>query len=119
MLSALDANAALRYLLWDVEDQAEQVREAVLEGASIDVIVLAEVVYVLAGVYRFSRTEIDMALENLIDDVSMFDEHIVRSALRMYAMSRLDFVDCWLIARNVLTGEHVLTFDKAMLKLLR
>ncbi|RDB66781.1 PIN domain nuclease [Eggerthella sinensis] len=119
MLSALDANAALRYLLWGVEDQAEQVREAVLEGASIDVVVLAEVVYVLAGVYRFSRTEIDMALENLIDDVSMFDEHIVRSALRMYAMSRLDFVDCWLIARNVLTGEHVLTFDKAMLKLLR
>ena len=119
MTWVLDANAVLRYLLWDVEDQAERAKEAVLEGATVDVPVLAETVYVLSGVYWLSRVEIDTALENLLDDLFVFDEPVMRSALRMYAMSRLDFVDCWLVARNVLVGERVLTFDKAMGKHLR
>lgn len=37
----------------------------------------------------------------------------------MYAMSSLDFIDCWLVARNVFAGEEVLTFDKSLLKHLR
>ncbi|WP_158539760.1 PIN domain-containing protein [Gordonibacter sp. 28C] len=119
MVCVLDANAVLRYLLWDVEEQAERAKEAVIEGACLYLPVLAEVVYVLFGVYGFSRSEIDIALENLLDDVFVFDEEIMRSALRMYAISSLDFVDCWLIARNVLAGDRVVTFDKAMLKHLR
>ena len=72
MTWVLDANAVLRYLLWDVEDQAERAKEAVLEGATVDVPVLAETVYVLSGVYGLSRVEIDTALENLLDDLFVF-----------------------------------------------
>ena len=46
----LDANAILRYLLRDVPEMSEEAREAIMAGASTTAEVLAEVVYVLAGV---------------------------------------------------------------------
>ncbi len=75
--------------------------------------------YVLSGVYKLSRVDIDIALENFIDDAFVYEETVMRGALRMYAMSFLDFIDCWLIACNVFASEEVLTFDKSLLKHLR
>ena len=51
----LDANVILRYLLRDLPDMAEEAKAAVLSGASTTAEVLAEVVYVLAGVYNADR----------------------------------------------------------------
>lgn len=115
MATVLDANAILRYLLWDIEGQAQQVKECIDPGTAVVYMpVLAEVVYVLEGVYGYSREEIDKALEALLDEVSVYDEEIVRSALRMFAMGTLDFVDCWLVARNLHAQDDILTFDKKL-----
>lgn len=119
MASTIDANVALRYLLWDNETQAKQAKQWIIEGACMYMEAVAEVVYVLQGVYKLSRAEIDTAVENLLDDVHVYDEEIMRAALRMYAMSSLDFVDCTLVARNVLQQESVRTFDKQLAKNLR
>ena len=117
--STIDANVALRYLLWDDEAQAKQAKQWIIEGACMYMESVAEVVYVLQGVYKLSRAEIDTAVENLLDDVFVYDEEIMRAALRMYAMSSLDFVDCTLVARNVLQQEPVRTFDKQLARNLR
>ena len=48
----LDANVILRYLLGDIPEQSAEAQKAVLSGAATTAEVLAEVVYVLAGVYH-------------------------------------------------------------------
>ena len=56
MASTIDANVALRYLLWDNEVQAKQAKQWIIEGACMYMEAVAEVVYVLQGVYKLSRT---------------------------------------------------------------
>ena len=70
MESLLDANAALRYLLEDNQEQAEAVAEAIARGAEVTVEVLAECVYVLAGVYHVPRSRIAESLGILLDEVT-------------------------------------------------
>ncbi len=116
----LDANAVLRYLLKDINEQYEEVERVIGRGdACVYMPVVAEAVYVLSGVYGFSREKIDEALESLIDEVAVYEEDILRTALRLYSMTSLDFVDCWLVARNTVAGEEIITFDKALRKHLR
>ena len=54
----LDANAILRYLLHDNEEMAERTKSAIEYGAFLLPEVLAEVIYVLSGVYSVPRREI-------------------------------------------------------------
>ena len=59
----LDANVILRYLLGDIPDMAEEARRAVIAGASTTIEVLAEVVSVLAGVYKADLKDIATTLD--------------------------------------------------------
>ena len=119
-MKIVDANVILRYLLWDDEAQAAQARDVILsDQACAYAEVLAEVVYVLQGVYQLDRSEIDNALENLIDDIYVYDEEVLRCALRIYSVGSLDFVDCLLISRNLLQREEIFTFDKKLSRFLR
>ena len=118
MLTVLDANAILRYLLRDIEAQACQVRDVIRDGAETTVEVLAEVVYVLGGVYGATRPEISQALKAMCDKVFVDRESEVLGAADLFAATKLDFVDCLLAARSRLTGQPVLTFDKKLAKLL-
>ena len=54
----LDANAILRYLLDDDAEMAARTRSALSYGAFLLPEVLAEVVYVLSGVYAVPRKEL-------------------------------------------------------------
>ena len=55
----LDANAVLRFLLQDVEEQFHQVRDIVrAERCYVTLEVIAEVCYVLEGLYQVSREDI-------------------------------------------------------------
>ena len=64
MFKHLDANAFLRYLLNDIEAQAEAARAVIDSGAAILTNeVLAEIVYVLDKVYGLTRQKIADALE--------------------------------------------------------
>lgn len=55
----IDANVILRHLLRDVEDQSEQARIVIAGGAYTTAEVLAEVVYVLHGVYQVPLSILD------------------------------------------------------------
>ncbi|MBQ9691166.1 MAG: PIN domain-containing protein [Eggerthellaceae bacterium] len=116
MLTFLDVNAILRFLLRDIEEQAQIVRKHVAEGAETSVEVLAEVVYVLMGVYKAHRSDISAALVQLCDDIYVHRADEVVLSASIFEETKLDFVDCLIVARKRLSGQDVLTFDKRLIK---
>lgn len=115
----LDANVILRYLLRDLPDKAEKAKTAVLAGASATPEVLAEVVYVLGGVYKADRATVSDALEAFIQEVDIPYKAAVRYAFRLYKISKLDFVDCLLAGYHHAEGMQIMTFDIKLEKALK
>jgi len=113
----IDANAILRYMLYDNSEMADKVRE-LIENTKITVRyeVMAEVVYVLNKVYQLPQNEI-------VDGISIFlslrnveteSEEVLSLALRTYAEKKMDFVDCVLYGFKAIRGYDVFTFDKKL-----
>lgn len=92
MKKLIDANVILRYLLRDHPQMSETAKEIIEAGAYTIPEVLAEVVYVLKGVYEVGRIEI--------------------------AQTLIEFVDCILIARHKVMGEEIASFDRKLNKML-
>ena len=118
MFKHLDANAFLRYLLNDIEAQAEAARAVIDSGAAILTNeVLAEIVYVLEKVYGLPRQKIADALVGVVDNAQCEDCELILGALSVYRGNRkLDIVDAILVARHRLRRIDVLSFDKELLK---
>lgn len=114
MEKLLDANAALRYLLEDIQEQSDCVAETIEAGAEVTVEVLAECVYVLSGVYHVSRSDIAESLGILLDEVTCRRKRVAAAALGLYSGSSFDFVDCVLAAEVSENGREALTFDKKL-----
>lgn len=118
MPTLLDANAVLRYLLEDSEEQAAEAERAIATGAEVTIEVLAECVYVLSGIYGVSRSMIVESLVLLLDEVTCARGKVAAAALGLYSGGSFDFVDCVLAAEHGVAGREVLTFDKKLRKLL-
>lgn len=114
MEKLLDADAVLRYLLEDIQEQSDCVAETIKAGAEVTVEVLAECVYVLSGVYHVSRSDIAESLGILLDEVTCRRKRVAAAALGLYSGSSFDFVDCVLAAEVSENGREALTFDKRL-----
>ncbi len=113
----IDTNYIIRYLIDDNEEMATIAEEVIMhKNIYISNEVLAEVVYVLDGVYGYSREKISSVLLELIefDNIETNDKSIVLNAFKIYAEKKLDFVDCILCAYA--TVDEILTFDKKLMK---
>ena len=110
----VDANVILRYLLNDVPDQAQAARDAIDAGAATTVEVMAEVVYVLQGVYNVPRDTVAQTLSALCLHLDCDRLDVLLAALDYYRETRFDFVDCVLLATAGLGKAEVLTFDKTL-----
>ncbi len=118
MRTLVDANVILRYLLDDSEEFSLRAREIVASGAWLLPEVLAEVVYVLNGVYAVERKVIAQTLTELIEEMWCECPTVLCAALDKYAATRLDFIDCVLWAHNRVNLDTVVTFDKKLNKAL-
>lgn len=116
MKKLIDANVILRYLLNDNKEMSEAAKKVISEGAFTIPEVLAEVVYVLSGVYKIERKEIAECLILALGEIEVNDADVMRRALIVFADKNLDFVDCILIARYQVLGETVFSFDKKLNK---
>lgn len=117
MFTILDETAILRYLLADNAHQANTVARVIATGNAYTYPeIIARVAVVLRDVYRVPRSVIGEAITRLLDEISVGEEDIIRLAVRYFGTTLLDFTDCMLVARNVLRGYTVLSFDKALLK---
>ena len=110
----LDTNTILRYLLHDNKEQADKATEVIKSGACTTPEVLAEVVYVLSGLYKTSREDISWAIHCILIDIKVDNLKSLRYALGLYNQTSLDFVDCLLIAYHKVLGVEVFSFDKKL-----
>ncbi len=114
----LDANYILRYLLRDNEAMFLQAKEIIgQETCFLLNEVLAEVVYVLQGVYKVPKQEIVLSLSTFVSlsSISMYEsKSIMFEALQLFESRNLDFVDCCLCALK--EKYEVKSFDKKLMK---
>ena len=114
-----DTNVVLRYLLRDHEAhyaQASELFEAVREGKRQAVLlegVLVECVYVLTKFYQVPRAEAAGKLQGLLQYKGIHnpDRQELLDALQRYAETRLDIVDCILLAKGSTEHTEVFSFD--------
>lgn len=112
----VDTNVILRYLLDDDPVLSPQARVYLEDetGNRTGIEVVAEAIYVLAGVYDVPREEIATTLQRLFDNPGWVLDHkeSVLESLEIYRRSSLDFVDAWIVALHRVEGVEVLSFDK-------
>lgn len=122
----LDTNILVRLLVADDPEQTARARRFVENRCTretpgfINCIVLAELVWVLARAYDYSRAEIAAAVESLFagDDRVIEHDNEVRDALEIYRSGRGDFVDALILYINRARGcEATATFDRRAAKL--
>jgi predicted nucleic-acid-binding protein len=109
----------LRYLLRDHEAhyaQASAFFEAVREGNRQALLlegVLVECVYVLTKFYAVPRAEAASNLHALLLYKGMRnpDRQELLNALKRYATTKIDIVDCILLAKGAAPDTEVLSFD--------
>ena len=115
----LDANMILRYLLNDNQEMADIAEQYLNDGdVSVTIEVLAEVVYVLKGVYSMEHDKIADTVKGFLELVSCQENAVLNVALDTYAERNLDFVDCVLYGHHAVKSVDIATFDKKLLKLI-
>ena len=115
----LDTNVILRYLLNDNQEMADKAEQYLNTGnASVTIEVIAEVVYVLKGVYSMERDKIADTVKGFLELVGCQEMDVLNLALDTYAERNLDFVDCILYGYYMVKGVEIITFDKKLIKLL-
>ena len=121
-MTFVDANILLRFLTKQPREQAEQARDIFERGQRLEFnlvlepLILAEVIYVLLGVYGYSHERVrDELLALLSTEVVRFEtvglERAAIDALSKLS-PKLDFPDTYLAARARLSGGQVVSFDK-------
>ena len=114
-----DANMILRYLLNDNQTMADKAERRLEFGdVYVTIEVLAEVVYVLKGVYSMERKLITDTIKGFLGLVKCQYIEVVNTALDIYEKSSLDFVDCVLFGYHSVEGAEIATFDKKLLHLI-
>jgi predicted nucleic acid-binding protein len=121
----VDTNVVLRFLTRTPAVQAQAAARLFTRGqrGEIDLVLLptivAEVVYVLDGVYDYTGERVASELTALLDAqcLRVGDEGAVREALHRRATSGVDFVDAYLAAVSRREGVAVATFDRDVARL--
>lgn len=114
----LDANAVLRFLLQDLEEQFQEVRSVIKrDRCYVTLEVMAEVCYVLEGLYQVSREDMVDIFRKLNFDVTILNVDVFLRALEIFDKPpKLDFVDCLLYGYKMERGIDIVTFDKQLLR---
>ena len=114
----LDANAVLRFLLQDNEEQFQYVKRIIrAENCYVTLEVLAEVCYVLEGLYQVSRGDIISSFRKLNYDVVILNADVLLRALEIFDKPpKLDFVDCLLYGYKKEKSVDIITFDRQLQK---
>ncbi len=116
----IDTNYILRYLVNDNIEMADIAEEIITKkNIFISNEILAEVIYVLFGVYKISKPQIADSILKLInfENISTLDYNINKKALEIFKTKNLDFVDCLLCAYS--NQDKVITFDKKLNKCIK
>ncbi len=110
-----DANVFLRFILNDNKEMADYAETLLINHEAFLLHeVIAEMVYVLSSVYSIKRQDISSELTNLLTYAETDDKIIMIQALKNYSQTKLDFVDCILLAYSMIQNIEIATFDKKL-----
>ena len=111
----IDTNYIIRYLVNDNIEMADAAEKIIMtKHVFIANEILAEVVYVLMGVYEIAKEDIANQLIELINfqNISLSNKKVITTALEIFKTKNLDFVDCLLCAYS--KEDEIVTFDKKL-----
>ncbi|MES1171630.1 MAG: type II toxin-antitoxin system VapC family toxin [Bacteroidota bacterium] len=115
-MRAVDTNVLVRLVTRDQAKETSAAEEFVASGAWVSHLVLAEMAWVLDSVYRLDSTKIALAVDMLLNHMSLTMENpeVVEAALaRFRAWPKLGFSDCLIVEIARKAGHLPLgTFDK-------
>lgn len=118
-MAFVDTNVLLRWLLGDhreLSPKAEQLVNQAKPGSLIVTdLITAEVVYVLRSTGR-NRRQTGEAL-SLLGRTAAFryeNEELLTEIVNLFASTKLDFADCYLLARAKREKTGLKTFDKLL-----
>ena len=118
----LDTNVLVRYIVQDDPGQGEAAgrlidgRCTASSPGYVSVTVLVELVWVLAGAYRYERRVVATVIRQLLRTIELMveDRDAAWSALREFEAGAADFADCLIARRNRARGcTQTYTFDRA------
>ncbi|MCD8199970.1 MAG: hypothetical protein LUD25_03285 [Coriobacteriaceae bacterium] len=117
MQTLIDETVILRYLLEDEPRTFQQACSVIESGEAYTYPeIFARCAVTLRDVYRVPRSQIGAVLNEVLDDIYVVEDDTVRYANNLFGTSMLDYVDCLFVARNTLKKEHVMSFDKPLMK---
>lgn len=110
-----DTNICLRFILNDNEEMADYA-ENLFATNEVHILheVICEIVYVLSSVYNTERKDISASITSFLSYVETDDKAVIIMALQNYGQTKLDFVDCILLAYNQIDKARIETFDKKL-----
>lgn len=111
----IDTNCLLRYLLNDIPEQAQQAADIITGGAEIYPEMIPEAVYVLCKIYGINRKDVSETLINALDDITVERKDQIRKALDLFRDTKLDYIDCLLLAGYISDGNDFTSFDKKLI----
>lgn len=114
MCNIIDTNYIVRYILQDDLKIADKVHSLIDSGASIIPESLVEITYVLNKGYKVPRKEISNVMIDFFEDIDLIDKMVYETAFKIYAETKLDYVDCILVARHIIYGDKIHTLDKKL-----
>lgn len=123
-MTFVDANILLRFLTKQPPEQAEPARDLLEQGQRgvlklmLEPLTVAEVIYVLTGVYDYSLERVKGELLMLFTSGAVRLEHeraVLDGLSRM--SQKLDFPDTYLAARARRSRGQVVSFDKGFKQL--
>lgn len=111
-----DTNILVRYLTGDDETATAKAMEIIGRGVEILPEEIPEALYVLTSkvLYNIPRKAAVEALQELLDEITVEKKEVIRQALEIYGETKLDYIDCLLIATAVSEGADVLSFDRKL-----
>ena len=87
-------------------------------SVQVNIEIVAEVIYVLKGVYHIDRVEIGQCLLEFLKEVNTPESEVLKLGIETFVEQNLDFPDCVLYAYHMVKGYEIKTFDRKLNKLL-
>jgi predicted nucleic-acid-binding protein len=118
-MNSLDANVVLRFLLWDVPEQAKKAEQLIGYSACyVTDVIVTEVVFVLERVEGMERADIGrLLLKFLALPTVSSNERVLSRCLDLYTRRKaLSFPDCYSAIEALQQGADLTTFDKDLIK---
>jgi len=119
---SLDTNILVRLFVDDAgqPEQSKKARHIVSEYKTVYIsqVVQVETVWVLSRAYGFSRKEIALFLESLLNNQSfqLENEIVFTTAFHLYCSSNIDFSDAVILQTSAQENLELLSFDKKLQK---